>query len=96
VTEVAPNILRVQLPISIPGLGHVNTYVFVDDRGVALMDPGLPGADTFNTLSARLASVDLAPADVHTVYVTHSHIDHFGLAPRLAKESRHPLELITH
>ena len=26
VTEVAPNVLRMQLPIRMPGLGHVNMY----------------------------------------------------------------------
>ena len=44
VTEVAPNILRMQLPISMPGLGHVNCYALIDDEGAALVDPGLPGS----------------------------------------------------
>jgi glyoxylase-like metal-dependent hydrolase (beta-lactamase superfamily II) len=96
VVEVTPNVLRLQLPISMPGLGHVNTYVLVDDRGMTLMDPGLPGHESFDALVVRLRDVGLSPDDVHTVYVTHSHIDHFGLAPRLARESRHNLELITH
>jgi glyoxylase-like metal-dependent hydrolase (beta-lactamase superfamily II) len=30
------------------------------------------------------------------VYITHSHIDHFGLAGRLAREGRQGLELVTH
>ena len=34
VTEVAPNILRMQLPIRMPGLGHVNMYALLDDRAV--------------------------------------------------------------
>ncbi|GAC1590403.1 MAG: MBL fold metallo-hydrolase [Acidimicrobiales bacterium] len=95
VTEVAPGILRMQLPIDMPGLGHVNTYVLSDDRGVALMDPGLPGEASWNALVDRLASVGLSPADVHTVFVTHGHPDHFGLAPRLAAENDR-LELIAH
>jgi len=96
VTEVAPNVLRVQLPIQMPGLGHVNTYVLVDARGIALMDPGVPGADCWAALVDRLASVGLAVGDVHTVFITHGHIDHWGLAARLARESRHDVELITH
>ena len=32
VTEVAPGVLRMQLPIWMPGLGHVNMYGLVDDR----------------------------------------------------------------
>jgi glyoxylase-like metal-dependent hydrolase (beta-lactamase superfamily II) len=96
VTEVAAGVLRMQLPIRMPGLGHVNTYAFIDGRGIALMDPGLPGPESFDALVSRMSSVGLSTADVHTVYVTHSHIDHFGLAPRLAQESRHTLELMTH
>lgn len=96
VVEVAPNVLRAQLPISMPGLGHVNTYVFVDSRGIALMDPGLPGPDTLDALGRRLGGVGLSVRDVHTVYVTHSHPDHWGLSATLARETRHRLELITH
>ena len=33
VTEVAPNVLRMQLPISMPGLGHVNCYALIDGAG---------------------------------------------------------------
>ena len=33
VAEVAPNILRMQLPIRMPGLGHVNCYALIDDKG---------------------------------------------------------------
>ena len=40
VTEVAPGVLRMQLPIWMPGLGHVNMYGLVDDRGLAVVDPG--------------------------------------------------------
>jgi hypothetical protein len=39
VTEVAPGVLRLQLPISLPGLGHVNCYALIDGDGVALVDP---------------------------------------------------------
>jgi hypothetical protein len=27
ITEVAPGVLRAQLPIDMPGLGHVNCYI---------------------------------------------------------------------
>ena len=42
VTQLAPNVLRMQLPISMPGLGHVNMYALIDERGAAVVDPGLP------------------------------------------------------
>ena len=88
VDEVAPGILRVQLPIMLPGLGHVNCYVLEDERGVALVDPGLPDPLTNLTLVERLASIGVPPERIHTVLVTHSHPDHFGGAGRLRVEHR--------
>ena len=87
ITEVGPGVLRLQLPISMPGLGHVNCYALEDARGVALVDPGLPGPDTYRALTARLAQAGLPVARVHTVIVTHSHPDHFGGAGRLRDET---------
>ncbi len=48
--EVAPGILRMQLPISLPGLGHVNTYALEDGDGFTLVDPGLPGEASWKAL----------------------------------------------
>ncbi len=87
ITEVAENVLRLELDISMPGLGHVNCYALVDDDGVALVDPGLPGPATYESLVSRLSQAQLAVKDIHTVIVTHSHPDHFGGAARLATES---------
>ncbi len=87
VTEVAPGILRLQLPIELPGLGHVNTYALEDDRGVALVDPGLPGDRSWRALEDRLSAAGIPLRRVHTVVITHSHPDHFGGAGRLVEET---------
>ncbi len=87
VKEVAPGVLRMELDIQIPGLGHVNCYGLVDEEGVALVDPGLPGNETYEILLSRMKQAGLAAKDVHTIVVTHSHPDHFGGAARFAKES---------
>ena len=87
VTEVAPDVLRLQLPIRMPGLGHVNCYALIDGDGAALVDPGLPGPGTWRTLEKRLRQASLRVRNVHTVIVTHSHPDHFGGASRLAREA---------
>lgn len=86
VTEVAPNVLRMQLPIRMPGLGHVNMYALLDKNGATLIDPGLPGPFTWRAIQHRLRQADLKPKDIHTVVVTHSHPDHFGGARRFVKE----------
>ena len=87
ITEVAPGILRLQLPTDFTGLGHVNTYAIEDSRGVTLVDPGLPSDESWAALQQRLAAAGIPLARVHTTYITHSHPDHFGGAHRLVEEA---------
>jgi glyoxylase-like metal-dependent hydrolase (beta-lactamase superfamily II) len=87
VTEVAPGVLRMQLPIQMPGLGHVNCYALVDGEGAAVVDPGLPGTASWRALQDRLKQAGIRPKHVHTVIVTHSHPDHFGGASRFVRET---------
>ncbi len=94
ITEVAPGVLRMQLPIWLPGLGHVNMYGLMDDDGLAVVDPGLPGPKSWKALKSRLKSAGYRVKDVHTVIVTHSHPDHFGAAGRIRKVA--DAQLITH
>jgi len=94
ITELAPGVLRSQLPIELPGLGHVNCYMLQDGDGVALVDPGLPGEDNWRALEHRLDKAGYRVSDVHTVICTHSHPDHFGGAARLAEESG--ADIVTH
>src|SRR5919205_3263470 len=94
VTEVAPGVLRMQLPIWMPGLGHVNMYGLLDDRGLAVVDPGLPGPQSWKALKQRLKTAGFRLRDIHTVVVTHSHPDHFGGAGRIAREAG--ARLVTH
>jgi glyoxylase-like metal-dependent hydrolase (beta-lactamase superfamily II) len=94
VTEVAPGVIRMQLPIWMPGLGHVNTYGLLDDRGLAVVDPGLPGPSSWKALKTRLKRAGFRVRDIHTVIVTHSHPDHFGGAGRIKKEAS--AELVAH
>ena len=82
VTEIVPGVLRMQLPVPFAGLGHVNCYALPDDRGVALVDPGMPGNGTWEAIGRRLKEAGFTPNDVHTVVVTHGHPDHFGQVVR--------------
>jgi glyoxylase-like metal-dependent hydrolase (beta-lactamase superfamily II) len=94
ITEVAPSILRLQLPIDFTGLGHVNCYALEDERGFALVDPGMPGPAAWESLMGRLDAAGVPLRRVHTVVVTHSHPDHFGAASMLAKQTG--AEIVAH
>jgi glyoxylase-like metal-dependent hydrolase (beta-lactamase superfamily II) len=62
--------------------GSNSAYV-LPDRGTVI-DPGPPGDAVYRTLRAGIADAGLALSDVEHVVVTHWHVDHAGLAPRLA------------
>lgn len=94
ITEVAPGVLRAQLPIDFTGLGHVNCYLLEDGDGVAIVDPGLPGPSSYKVLLRRLEAAGFPIERVHTVIVTHSHPDHFGGAGRVQHESG--AQVVTH
>jgi glyoxylase-like metal-dependent hydrolase (beta-lactamase superfamily II) len=94
ITELAPGVLRTQLPVHLPGLGHVNCYLLEDERGVALIDPGLPGPDSWNALLDRLKRAGFELRHVHTAIVTHSHFDHFGGVSQLRAEA--DADVLTH
>lgn len=94
VAEVAPGVLRIQLPMNMPGLGHVNCYAIEDRDGVALIDPGTPSLRSWQVLRKKLEESGLSIKRVHTVVVTHSHPDHYGAAQRLREVSG--AELVTH
>jgi glyoxylase-like metal-dependent hydrolase (beta-lactamase superfamily II) len=85
--ELAPGIIRLQLPVDMPGLGHVNAYAIRDRGGVSIVDPGVPGDRSWEALMARLRDAGLSTADVETILITHSHPDHFGGAHRLAAQT---------
>jgi glyoxylase-like metal-dependent hydrolase (beta-lactamase superfamily II) len=94
VIEVAPGVLRLQLPIELPGLRHINTYVLADKHGVSLVDPGVPGPKSWADLLDRLSKAEVPLARVHTVFVTHSHPDHYGNAMRIRENSG--ARIVTH
>ena len=86
--------LRSQLPVNLPGIGHVNCYLLEDERGVAVVDPGLPSPASFAALEKRLGAAGYSIDNVHTAVITHSHFDHFGGAERLRALAG--AEILTH
>jgi glyoxylase-like metal-dependent hydrolase (beta-lactamase superfamily II) len=89
--EPAPGVFRLSLPLPFPGLHQVNAYLLAGEN-VTLVDCGLylPDDDAdpgWDHVVAALAAVDVAPSDIGTLVLTHTHIDHYGMAGRLKEES---------
>jgi len=68
--------MRLPLPMA---LDHVNAWIFEDDDGLTLVDPGIKGRRTQALWQAALAD-RFAGQPVTRVLVTHHHPDHIGLA----------------
>jgi glyoxylase-like metal-dependent hydrolase (beta-lactamase superfamily II) len=94
VDEVAPGVLRLQLPIELPGLRHVNCYAITDDNGMTLVDPGIPGPQSWKALLDRCNRAELDLTRTHTILITHSHPDHYGNAMKIRELSG--AKIVTH
>ena len=77
--------IRLELPTDL-GVGPVNAYLFTQPE-VVLVDAGIKTDACWEALVDGLAARGLAPADVARVVITHTHVDHYGLAGRLVAES---------
>ena len=89
--EPAPGVFRLVLPLPFPGLDTVNAFLLADPSGHTLVDCGmhLPDEDDggWPELVAALAASDAEPGDITRLVVTHPHIDHYGMAARVVKET---------
>lgn len=73
---------RITLPTPF-AVGPVHTYL-VEGDPLTLVDTGPDTEDALAALHAGLAALSYGLADVERVLLTHSHVDHFGLAHRIA------------
>ena len=74
--------IRIELPFR---PDSVNVYLFRQPEPV-LIDAGYNSTACWDALVAGLAEQHLTPADLKHVVITHPHIDHYGLAARIARK----------
>jgi len=69
----------------------VNCYLVVTDDGPVLIDAGLPRS--WAPLVEALRSYGFAPDELVSVYLTHGHFDHVGMADRLLRDHHVPMHI---
>ncbi|MGW9265327.1 MBL fold metallo-hydrolase [Gordonia terrae] len=76
-----------RIPLALPqdGLRAVNIYVLETDSGIALIDGGWHRPDTHRELTEALAVIGRTPDEIHDVFVTHIHRDHYTFAVELRR-----------
>jgi len=85
VKEVFPNIFQLRIPLPIPALKHLNVYLIRAENRCLLIDTGMGSDKALEELSRQLAEIGVKPENLTEILVTHFHIDHVGLVPRLRK-----------
>lgn len=76
---------RIELPTGL-SVGSVNAYLFAQPE-VVLVDAGIKSDECWDALVNGLAGHGIAPRDIMRVVITHAHVDHYGLAARITRES---------
>ena len=80
-----PSVVRIVLPTPFP-VGPVNAFLIKSDP-ITLIDAGVKGEDGWRKLVRSLAEHSLTPQDIQVVLLTHGHLDHTGLVPRLIEHA---------
>jgi glyoxylase-like metal-dependent hydrolase (beta-lactamase superfamily II) len=82
--KLAPSLHRI-------GSDLVNSYLVEDERGLTLIDAGVPG--NWKDLAAELRTMRRTFADIRGVVLTHGDTDHIGFAERLRREHGVPIHV---
>ena len=80
-----PGVTCLPLPTPFP-VGRANAYLLDGDAPI-LVDTGPNSDRTYDELVAALGRVGRRVRDLRTILLTHTHLDHSGLAARLREES---------
>ena len=87
-----PLLHRITLPTPF-AVGPVHTYLAEGDP-LTLIDTGLDTEDAMAALHAGLAEQGYMLSDIERIVITHSHVDHYGLAHRIAAAGN--AEIVAH
>jgi glyoxylase-like metal-dependent hydrolase (beta-lactamase superfamily II) len=81
---VLPGAWRLRLPLSLPGVPHVNAWALQAGDGIVLVDTGMHARGAMADLERALDRTGHRVEDVRLIVITHAHPDHCGQAPAIA------------
>ena len=87
------NIVRISIPIPIPALKTVNSYLITDKEDLLIIDTGMPIRASLGYLEEKLIESGFKIKDIRKIIITHLHIDHIGGAGYLQKVSGAPVSI---
>lgn len=81
----APEPVRILVPTQLP-VGTVNVYLLEGEENV-LIDTGPHHPESREHLERGLRRAGVSPADIDVIIITHGHVDHYGQAGDLARDT---------
>ncbi len=87
----ALGIFQVVLPTPFPQAGDVYSFVIEVPDGYVLIDTGLATDESRKAFHSQLNDLGISLNELRAIYLTHGHIDHYGLASELQKECNCPV-----
>lgn len=100
--EIIPGIYQLQLPLPFTPFGDMalgetvaqtNVYLIRGSTGWLLVDSGWNDSKTVEIFEKGLKEIGINFKDISQIVITHSHLDHFGLAGKLKELSGAKLSL---
>jgi glyoxylase-like metal-dependent hydrolase (beta-lactamase superfamily II) len=84
--ELLPDLFRIQIPLPDSPLKYLNSYIIKDSARSLIVDTGFNHPTCLEAMQAGLSrlAMDLSKSDI---FITHRHIDHFGLVSKLVANS---------
>ncbi|MDP9998459.1 MBL fold metallo-hydrolase [Pseudarthrobacter sulfonivorans] len=87
VEHVAAGVLSVPVVFPRHPMRYTLSYILSDDSQCVVVDPGFDSDQGHRQLVKALASLGIGPNEVTGVIATHHHIDHLGMARRVADQA---------
>jgi glyoxylase-like metal-dependent hydrolase (beta-lactamase superfamily II) len=80
-------IKKISIPFDLPnGPGPINVYLFCGSP-LSLIDTGIKGEETLRHIAKGLEGTGFRIDNMERIYITHGHLDHFGMARKLSEIS---------
>jgi glyoxylase-like metal-dependent hydrolase (beta-lactamase superfamily II) len=84
--QIFPGLYQVPLTLSGFDPGSVNMYLIKTPGGLTAIDTGWDLPEALASLTEQLQEIGASRQDINEIFLTHFHIDHLGMVPRLKKE----------